>query len=148
MPAHYSLHDQPNLVWFRPNIYDLGDASGWMVLDHQWAGFSCMHLVGWVKPVPVSKEGARLIEAIQDEDWLANIGDAKYASLDYSCTQDQRAAYEAFLRSAGLTPAEEPLLGQAVYPVGPTESNLRVLGAQLPEVQAGAQLLVLGHNCD
>jgi len=145
---HYSLHDHPNLVWFLPSVEGLGDAAEWMALDHQWGGFSCNQLRGWVKPVPVSKEGARVIGAIQDEEWLADIGDSKYTSLDYSCTDAQRAAYVAYLNSVGLVPAAEPLRGQAVYPVASIEDNLRALGARQTEVHASAQLLILGVNCD
>lgn len=148
MPRYYDLEYCSPLVWFLPTLEGVENAVNWMVLDHTWGGFSCNQLDGWVLPVPLNDDGSRLADVICDEQWLADIGDPKYTSLDYSCTDAQRAAYVAFLNSVGLVPAAEPLRGQAVYPVASVEANLRVLGALHFEIHPNAQLLVLGQNCD
>jgi hypothetical protein len=65
MPMRYNLHDHSKLVWFRFNLEGIESPAEWMVLDHQWGGFSCNRLQGWVKPTPVSAEGQRTLESIR-----------------------------------------------------------------------------------
>lgn len=139
-----STFERGDLVWWLPR--DEQYPQGWFDLaGHACNGFALNYLNGWVFPLEPSSAGLKIIDAIADESFAER---CEVSNLDCEVTDQHRAAYVAYLAERGLEAGDVSKLEQAVYPLAASKSNLHVLGVESPIVPTGAELLILGSNCD
>lgn len=139
-------HDEPALVWYKPAIVGEVSLPGWKSLSsHACNGFRLDYLSGWVLPVSIPKATEDLLYELVDEHFLAG---CDFDSMDYEINPQHREAYSKWLTSHGLEEGDNAMFQQAVYPLAPTLSNVLKLGGCEQDIPVGAQLLVLGWNCD
>lgn len=139
-------HDEPAVVWFKPAVAGEVHPQGWKSLGaHACNGFRLDYLSGWVLPIQIPKATEVLLYELVDEHFLAG---CDIASMDYEINSQHLAAYSKWLATHGLEEGDRVMFKQAVYPLAPTLSNLLALGISPHEIPIGAQLLVLGWNCD
>lgn len=143
--AHFD-HDEPALVWYMPDGKGNQPSSGWLKLEgHACNGYRLDYLSGLVLPIPIPKATEKLLYELTDELFLSA---CEVTNMDYEINSQHRDAYTKWLNLHDLQEGQQTLFKQAVYPLAPTLSNLSALGVDSSLIPAGAQLLVLGWNCD
>ncbi len=137
---------QPEWLWYKPPAKGQTPPDGWLHVAHNCDGYRMEYLYGWVKPVTPSRTILEALNSLANEVFAK--GCSSSMDLGYGADAEHRAAYTGFLNGHGLEAGDLSMLMNAVYPLAPTEANLRAIGAQSIEVLPDAFLLVLGWNCD
>jgi hypothetical protein len=155
MDEAYDNGDVAGLVWWIPcepgqhkwTRHKPGQQApeDWLKLEHECDGYRMERLYGWVKPLIASQAAALVLEAIASESFARG---CVSTDLGYGADPEHHAAYAEFLAKHGLVPGDASMLTNAVYPLAASVSNLVSLGVSTLEIPPGAQLLVLGWNCD
>lgn len=149
----YADMNSPELVFWKKELAE-NDGDEWQeLIAHDCNGFSIDTFPGFVIELKYQKEVVGLLEDITCEVFCKDLPQSLFKrsnadSLDWGTEQPHREAYAAFLKAHGLESGRLELLVQAVYPLAPTRDNLNKLGVQEREIPAGAELLILGCNCD
>lgn len=145
--------DDPVLVFWKASLSP-GDGAEWQPLSsHDCNGFAIDYFDGFVIGLRHGDAARPLLNAIAYEEFCKGLPQSDFSranadSLDWGVEDPHRQAYSAFLHSHGLEVGRLDLLQQAVYPLAPTPANLERLGVASRDIPPGAELLVLGDNCD
>lgn len=145
--------DDPVVVFWKASLLP-GDGDKWLPLvGHDCNGFRIDSLGGYVIGLRHGEEARSLLNSIAYEDFCTGLQQDQFDranadSLDWGVEDPHRQAYATFLQGKGLEAGRLELLQQAVYPLAATAANLERLGVGKCGIPAGADLLVLGDNCD
>ncbi|WP_176042765.1 hypothetical protein [Burkholderia stabilis] len=132
----------PWLVLWRPSIGR--DETDWGALSHTCNGFSVDKLTGYALELHPTR-GSQLMTALANEEFCRT---CKVDRLDYGVEAVHKEAYLAWLAKNGVAGGDMAQLKQAVYPLRLDRETLNIFGLNNTDIAAGAQLLVLGVNCD
>ncbi|ABO60388.1 hypothetical protein LA345_36560 (plasmid) [Burkholderia vietnamiensis] len=132
----------PWLVFWRPTISR--NETDWGALSHTCNGFSVDKLKGYALELNPTR-GHQLMTAVANEEFCRTCTADR---MDYGVEAEHKEAYRSWLAKNGLAPGDMAQLKQAVYPLRLDRETLNIFGLDNTDIPAGAQLLVLGINCD